>query len=567
LGSEDLGSGRYRALVGQEFDLLIIGGGIIGCGIARDAALRGLRVALFEKEDFGYGTSSRSTRLIHGGLRYLERYDFGLVQQDLREREILLRIAPHRVRPLPFLVPLYRRSAFYRAKLRVGMWLYDVLSYGKSLPNHRFLSREETLQAEPGLAPDGLQGAALYYDAQASFAERLCIDNVVDAAAHGAQVYNHTEVTGLLRGEKGWVTGLRVRDRLTGEEAEARGAVVINAAGPWVDALEQKLAGSSRPRLRLTKGIHFAAPPAVRHALVLFSETDARLFFVIPWMGYAWVGTTDTDFNGDLDAVRTTGEEVCYLLETVGKVLPRADWRSIYFTTAGVRALVREDRPSARESDVSRKHRLVVHTEAEGLAGMISVLGGKLTAYRSIADEVVTRAYRLPTEQYLAKNPGVRLRLRPLRPCTTQKRPLPGGDFKDLETLREEARQHAAALGLDADQADHLVFLYGTRYTHILDLIRQRPELGRRFAPAYSDVRAEVHHAVAQEFARTARDFLMRRAPLFFTPDQGQQAALPVVEEMADLFGWDESRCQAELSAYQAQVARAQAFRQEMRKS
>src|SRR5690348_463054 len=166
----------------QAFDLIVIGGGIVGCGIARDAALRGLRVALFEKEDFGYGTSSRSTRLIHGGLRYLELFDFGLVRQDLREREILLKIAPHRVKPLPFLVPLYQRSRFYRAKLHAGMLLYDLLSYDKSLPKHRFLSRAETLQAEPKLRADGLQGAALYYDAQAAFPERLCLDNVLDAA-------------------------------------------------------------------------------------------------------------------------------------------------------------------------------------------------------------------------------------------------------------------------------------------------------------------------------------------------------------------------------------------------
>jgi len=596
-----LETGRFSQLAGQTFDLIVIGGGIIGCGIARDAALRGLRIALFEREDFGYGTSSRSTRLIHGGLRYLEQFDFRLVRQDLREREILLRIAPHRVRPLPFLVPLYDRSWFYRFRLRLGMILYDLLSYDKSLPKHRFLSREETLQAESGLRPEGLQGAARYYDAQAAFPERLCLDNALDAAAHGAFVFNHAAVVGLLR-EEGRVGGVRVRDTLTGEEAEARANIVVNAAGPWLDALVTKLTGQPTAYLRLTKGIHFAAPPAVQNALVLFSGTDDRLFFVIPWLGYAWVGTTDTDFRGDLDTVCATRAEVDYLRATVQRLLPDADWQTVYFTTAGVRALVRDHRPDARESDVSRQHRVIVHTAAEGLAGLISILGGKLTAYRDIAREVVETAVA-PLSSDLPPNPFPKGKGReeqiPPPPSPSQgegalssplscsvgegaearahrgevpggraasltaTRPLPGGDFTDVEALLREAYRQAGALGLEEAQAAHLVFLYGTRYTEILDLIREQPERGARLAAGTPDVRAQVAHAVACEFAQTACDFLMRRTTLFFTPDQGQAAAPAVVAEMRRLLGWDEARCQSEMAAYRAQVALAQTFRQE----
>jgi glycerol-3-phosphate dehydrogenase len=260
-------TGRYAALAETRFDLLVIGGGIIGCGIARDAALRGLRVALFEKDDFGGGASSRSTRLIHGGLRYLEHLDFGLVRQDLRERERLLATAPHRVTPLRFLVPLYNRTAFYRARLRAGMILYDLLSYDKSLPKHQFLSREETLQLEPGLAQEGLQGAASYYDAQCAFVERLCLDNMTDAVEHGAQAYNYTTVTGLHR-EGNHVEGLNLRGTLTGETAAVRADQIVNASGPWLDGLTGNLTGQNSRRLRLTKGVHIAAPPAVNHALV-----------------------------------------------------------------------------------------------------------------------------------------------------------------------------------------------------------------------------------------------------------------------------------------------------------
>src|SRR5574340_605362 len=362
------------------FDVLIVGGGILGAGIARDAALRGLRVDLFEKTDYGSGTTSGSTRLIHGGLRYLEMLDFRLVRMDLRERETLLRIAPHLVKPLPFLVPFYDRGLFYRAKMRAGMLLYDLLSYGKSLPNHLFLTAAEVRRAEPELRAEGLQGAALYYDAQVNSPERLCLENVLDARRHGAVALNYTEVTGARPN----LEALTVRDVLNGGEREVRGRLVINASGPWFDRVAARLAPHPQRLIRTTKGIHLACDPVALQATVLFSPVDERLFFVIPWMGYAWLGTTDTDFEGDPASARATREDVEYLVRSVRPFFPGLG--EIRWSNAGVRALVTK---GGNESSISRLHRV-----REGPAGLISVMGGKITGYRSIAEEVTDRACR-----------------------------------------------------------------------------------------------------------------------------------------------------------------------------
>jgi len=541
-----------------DLDIIVIGGGIIGSGIARDAALRGLKVALFEKEDFGAGTTSRSTRLIHGGLRYLQHLDFGLVRDDLRERERLLKNAPHLVKPLPFLVPIYRRGPLYRLKLRVGMLLYDLLSYDKSLPRHRMLSRAETLALEPGLNPDGLQGAALYYDAQISSPERLCIENILDAEVHGAQVFNHTEVVGAIR-EGDRIVGVRVRKRMgvreygSGEaetgalphshtpifphaETEYRASVIVNASGPWFDALAGLLTGQESRCIRRTKGIHFAAPSATRHAIVLFSNADQRLFFLIPWLGYTWVGTTDTDFDGDPVETYATDEEVAYLLQDARHAIPNAPWDTIYFTQAGVRALVRND-DGKHASAVSRKHLLVDHAETNAThqEGLISVLGGKITAYRSIAEGAV---------DLICKKIGCE------RKGQTAARPLPGGRFDSLDALRAECEARCAKCGLSPEQARHLVDLYGARYVDVLDRVLENPSLAASLHPAYPDIRAQIHDAVLREHSKTASDFLMRRSLLFFTPDRGRAVLDAVIAEMAALCDWDEARCEQERMNY-----------------
>jgi glycerol-3-phosphate dehydrogenase len=397
---------RFSSLGSTSFDLVIIGGGIIGAGIARDAAMRGLSVALFEKADYGGGTTAGSTRLIHGGLRYLEMFDFRLVRIDLREREILLRIAPHLVRPLAFVLPFYDRSLFYRLRMRIGLWLYDLLSYDKSLPNRRNLTAAELRAQEPRLTPDHLQGAASYYDAQAPLPERLCLENILAAAEAGAQTFNYAEVVEALHaGDR--VSGVRVRDLLAdgedGRVVDVRARLVVNASGPWFDRVASRLAGSERPaQIRTTKGIHLAMPPMTKEAMVLFSPIDGRLIFVIPWLAYSWIGTTDTDFTGDPAEVQATAEDVDYLIASVKPFFPDVSRDKIYFTNAGVRALVRDE---GSESSVSRQHRIV------DANGVVAVLGSKLTAYRGIAEEATDRVCTLL---------GVD------RPCRTAEVPLPG---------------------------------------------------------------------------------------------------------------------------------------------
>lgn len=392
---------RLQSIRGQHFDVAIIGGGVIGAGIARDAALRGFTVALFEKRDYASGTTSGSSRLIHGGLRYLEMFDFGLVRMDLRERETLLRIAKHLVKPLEFLVPFYDSSLFYRTKMRAGMLLYDLLSYDKSLPRHRILSAAQTLEAEPGLRAQGLQGAAAYWDAQVESAERLAVENIVDARDHGAQAFNYAWVLGGLR-DNGRITGIAVKDVLDGAEAEVSARIVVNASGPWFDRVAGEVEGVESSRIRTTKGVHLACPPATKRAVVMFSPVDRRLFFVIPFCGLAWISTTDTDFTDDPAKARATREDVDYLQRSAGEYLPSLRDSEVYWTNTGVRALVRD---KGSESSVSRVHKI---TRSPGL---ISVLGGKITGFRAIAQEVTDR---------IVQELGQR------KSCTTAHQPLPG---------------------------------------------------------------------------------------------------------------------------------------------
>jgi glycerol-3-phosphate dehydrogenase len=403
------------------YDVAIVGGGIVGCGIARDAALRGLTVVLIEQKDVGSGTTSGSTRLIHGGLRYLETADFKLVRLDLREREILLRIAPHLVKPLPFLLPL-PRSWWGRQRLKIGMRLYDWLSYDKSLPNHRIVSAAELGQLEPALDQARYAGAALFYDAQCQFPERLALENATDAAAHGAAIWNYTEVRDAIH-EDDRVVGVRTVNVLTGERRDVRARLVVNASGPWFDDVATKIDRPHPPRVRKTKGIHIACEPFITHALVLESAVDGRVVFAIPWNGYTWIGTTDTDYEGDPGDAAATEADVRYMIDSLAPRLPAIRTARTHWTGAGVRALVLEE---GSESDVSRMHEIVTKT-----AGLVSVIGGKLTGYRAIAEEVVDA---------VCGQLGRQAR------CATSTTPLPGARGDAIAAPRPLAAQIADAV-------------------------------------------------------------------------------------------------------------------------
>lgn len=525
--------GRLSEAARGGFDVLVVGGGIVGAGIARDAALRGLRVALFDLADFGGGTTAGSTRLVHGGLRYLEMLDFGLVRMDLREREALLKNAPHLVKPLEFLVPFYGRSLFYRSKLGLGMLLYDILSFDKSLPGRRWLSRDEVIQAEPQLETRGLQGAAAYYDAQVALPERLCLENLLEAREHGACTLNYAEVTDAISSQ-GRIEGLRVRDVLSGEQVEVSGRSVVNAAGPWFDRVAARLTPQAPPRLRTTKGIHLACPQVTRRALVLFSRVDQRLMFAIPWLGHTWVGTTDTDFTEEPRRARATPEDAEYLIHSVREFLPTLDPAQVRFSNAGVRALVVGE---GSASSVSRQH-LVVDEAGSGRPGLISVVGGKLTGYRAIAEEATDAVCR---------------RLGTARACRTADRALPG------------ARPPSGAIepvpGVTAATVAHLVSLYGSRASEVLRLAAAERALAEPLAPDTPDIAAQVVFSVRTEQCLRVGDFLLRRTRLGFGADQGRRALPRVAAWMAKELGWDAARRDEESEAHLELVAETQAFR------
>ena len=537
------------SMAAQPVDLLVIGGGITGAGIARDAALRGFRVALVDKGDFASGTSSHSSRLIHGGIRYLEQRDFRLVVESSRERRVLLRIAPHLVRPLPFLFPVYRGARVPAWKLRAGMWLYDALAAFRNVKTHRWLNPKQVRRAEPALKDRGLTGAALYWDAQADDA-RLTLATVQSAARTGALVANYADVTSLLKPD-GRVRGAVVRDVLSGESRTVRALIVVNAGGPWVDALRRMDDPAAPPLLRLTKGAHVAVPRRrIGHerAITLFSPIDGRVMFVLPWGELSYVGTTDTDADTSPDDVRVTADDVTYLLRSANAAFPEAHLSAndVVAVWAGLRPLLRPDvnpATQAAPSQVSREHRVV-----ESAQGLITIAGGKLTTYRVMArdvtDRVAARLHELDGRPIAPRPPTDRL-------------PLPGGDAAELDVLIEGARAH----GVPDATARHLVASYGSETPAILNLVGRERGLGEAIVPGRPEIWAEVTHAVEREMALRIQDVLIRRLHLFYEyAEQATAAVTPVAQHMKKLLGWDEVREAEELVDYFRLVERSKLY-------
>ena len=530
----------FAALERGPLDVLVVGGGIVGTGIARDLALRGLRVALVEQHDFASGTSSRPTRLIHGGLRYLEMFDFALVRTDMREREVLLRLAPHLVQPLRFLMPMYARGMLYRAKLQAGMQLYDALSFDKSLPTRQWLNRRQVLRAEPRLNPTDLQGAWQFYDGQISLVERLVVENALDAASQGGLVVNYAAATRFLRDSAGAVTGAVVRDAFSGQEVEVRARLTVNATGPWLDLTTAGLRRGRRPLLRLTKGVHLVTPAATKHAHVLFAQRDGRLFFIIPWLGYSLVGTTDTDYQGDPAEAAATEADVDYLIEEARRAFPDAPIDEIYYTWAGVRALVRVE--AVHEGRVSRKHALHDHARHDGVPGIVSVVGGKITGYRAIAEEVGDLVAR-------------RLGHADRGDSVTQSHPLPGGHLADLEVhVNDEIWPRARALGLDRQQAHHLGSIYGSLAGAVLASAEADHRLAQRVCAHHPTIVAQLERAVDAEWAMSLGDVLLRRTPLGLNAGQALDCLGPIVAHLARSLGWDTAEQARQIDAYRREI-------------
>jgi glycerol-3-phosphate dehydrogenase len=527
----------FKAAAGKTFDVIVIGGGIVGAGVARDTALRGLDTLLLEKEDFGSGTTSRSTRLIHGGLRYLRQLEFGLVRQDLGEREVLMRIAPHLVHPLSFFIPIPNFSL--NVAMLMGTTLYDVISYDKTLPNHKYLNKVKTLAEEPGLKVKGLQGSYVYSDCAIPLTERLNWETALSAAEAGATVVNHARVSGVLR-EGNRVTGVEVRDEISGEVLQARGKLVVSAAGHWVDTIKEMLFKDRPPYLLRTKGAHIMIPEVSKHALVLFSPLDGRLFFVIPWQGYSLVGTTDTVYKEDLNAVYATRKDVDYILEGLHLAYPDVKIDDVYYAYAGLRSLARK--PGKSASDTSRSHAVIDHSKRDKLEGLVTILGGKITAYREVAKDGA---------DMVSRKLGNRAR------CTTGEKGLPGAPALGPAEIADLA----AKFGLPGYTVAYLAGIYGSRAGQVLALAAQDKAGLRPLSAGGPDIVAQAWYAVNGETCMTVSDFMLRRSAIGLRKDLGADAVAPVAAEMQKLLGWSDGEKVRQVQANKAAASLGLRFR------
>ncbi len=513
----------------------MIGGGITGAGIARDAAMRGLRTIMVDQRDLGFGTSSRSSRLIHGGLRYLEEGDLGLVFEALRERRTLLHLAPHLVRPLPFVFPVHRGDRVPLWKLWAGIALYDLLAAFRNVRWHRFLGKRALLKLEPMVRERGLLGGVRYFDAQCDDA-RLVLATARSAISHGALVATYVAVEDLVRAD-GRVTGARLRDRLSGEEATVHAHVVVNATGPWCDRIRRMEDPAAGPLLRLTKGAHvMVRRERLGHeaAIALTSPIDGRVMFVLPWGDFSYIGTTDTDTSDGPDAVRATPDDVVYLLRSANAAFPNAHLteKDVLATWAALRPLVAPSGPLTA-SQVPREHVIV-----EGPGRMLTIAGGKLTTYRLMAAELVDRAVAILHE----------LDGRPKAPRPpSQAEPLPGGEARDLGPLGAAGLE----LGLFGETVSHITRMYGTECSAVFNLVRERRELAAQLAEGYPAIEAEVIHIARRELAQRVEDVLVRRIhPYYETEDHGLSAAGRTAELLGGELGWDANRVAEEATRY-----------------
>ena len=513
---------------GGRFDLAVIGAGINGAAIARDAAMRGLRVALVEKGDFAGATSSRSSKLIHGGVRYLPQGQLKLVYQSLRERERLRTVtAPHLVKPVRFLMPLYRARSYGPMLLGLGLTLYDLAAWAPRDQWHRVLDAEAVLRVLPALSREGLRGGALYYDSWSDDA-RLTLENVLDAVYHGAAAANYLKLDALTAGS-GRLKTAAVRDLTDGTQFEIEAARFINAGGPWVDDVRALDDGLAAPSIRLTKGVHVVIPAKrlpIKQWLVL-TANHGRIVFVMPQDQYVLVGTTDTDFDGDREQVSANREDVSYLLEVLREGLPEVDLneKDVVSSFAGLRALLRAA-PGKAPSSVPREETII-----ESRTGLLSVAGGKLTTHREIAQKVVDHLMREMGRQSLR--------------CPTLRTPLPGA--RALAGVFDGRRAEAAALPPAASEA--LIGRYGSRAELVAEIIEAAPELSKPLVQGCPVVGAEVAFAVRYEMALKLEDFIVRRASLLWRyPVEAEAGAPEAARLMAKELGWDRARWQQELN-------------------
>jgi glycerol-3-phosphate dehydrogenase len=528
-------------LANETFDLLIVGGGVTGACVARDAAMRGYKVALVEKGDFANATSAHNSKLIHGGLRYLKNFELGLVRESLRERRVWQRIAPHLVRPLPFLIPLHGGSRKERATLGAGLTLYDLLSFDRTwlddpaqrLPRHSWLGRDKAVAEEPVLARPDFDGAFKYYDAQMYSPERLALENLLDADAHGAVLANYVESTSLLIRD-GKSDGATVRDMLDDASFDVRAKLTLVATGPWSDIfLDAALGKKTSHRILRSKGIHLVVPSLSRKS-ALTVAADGGHFFILPWRGHTILGTTDTAFTRDPDSVHVTEDDISEFLGFINSHLPEARLKrgDVIHSYAGLRPLV--DEGSGDTYDASRRAELIDHKE-DGVESLYSAIGGKWTTSRDLAEKIV--------DTLGGKIGGARA-------CATKTARLPGGDIDRVEKFHaEQKRAHPSLEGID-----HLARLYGTRLDAMLAEAGNRPDLLQPLGVT-GDIGAQVLFAIREEMALTLADVVTRRTGIAQLGKPADDVLARTADIMAAELNWNAVRRAHEIETVTASLA------------
>ena len=510
-----------------DYDVILIGGGINGAAAAAALTRQGYRILLLEQNDFASGTTAASTKLIHGGLRYLQAGNARLVHESLQARERLLRRRPHLVRPIPFLFPVYQDDPRPAPYVRGSLYLYDLISPRKVSPGHRSLARRELERLEPALSAEDLAAAYLYYDAQILIPERLCIEYIAEARKAGADARNYCTVDFILVND-GVASGVDYHDVISGRRHHADTHMIVNAAGPWVDAVLKATGEPLRPRLGPTKGSHLVLDLQGRgpgHAVVANAHADGRYIFVIPWLDHHILGTTDVRFAGDPRSAATEDWEIEYLVSEAARLLPGIgiDRSGILYAYSGVRPLPYRPR-EALEKGIPSRHHLIDH-KREGVAGLFSIVGGRLASAERTAEAVVKAARRVIGAP----------------PRSGRPRALPAHEPVRMPFLSPDAR-------------DHLARLYGPVAADVAGLAAAEPDLAEPISPVHPDIGAQVAYAVDREAARTVGDVLLRRTAVGLTHDQGRAAAARVAAIMGDRLGWGETQRRAAVREYEREL-------------